>query len=142
VSDIRVSSVKGDNGEDKDYLQGEMMFRGDKLWWTQGVFEFRYHHDGKHSVMAISLPFEIRIARFDEDDAELDANGSLESAVEEAILPVVRNCLDENPDIAPNTVDEEFGPLAGRDAKYAKRVVFAVQHMFVLPSSHSRFKAH
>ncbi|KAI9857861.1 MAG: phosphatidylethanolamine N-methyltransferase [Trichoglossum hirsutum] len=133
VSDTRVSSVKRGDGEDKDHMQGEMMFRGDKLWWTQGVFEFRYHHDGKHNVMAISLPFEIRIGRFDEDDVELDANGSLKGTVEQALLPVVRNCFDEDPEIAPNTVDEEFGPLAGRDAKYAKRVVFAVQHMSVLP---------
>ncbi|KAH0547763.1 phosphatidylethanolamine N-methyltransferase [Glutinoglossum americanum] len=130
VSDILVSSVQGGDGEDKDRLQGEMMFRGDKLWWTQGVFEFRYHHDGKHNVMAISLPFEIRVGRFDEDDVELDANGSLSCAVKKALLPVVRNCFDKNSEIAPNTVDEEFGPLAGREAKYAKRVVFAVQHMF------------
>ncbi|KAI9780251.1 MAG: phosphatidylethanolamine N-methyltransferase [Geoglossum umbratile] len=124
---VRISSS---NGEDKDYMQGEMVFRGDKLWWTQGVFEFRYHHDKKHHVMAISLPFEIRIGRFDEDDAELDANGCLRGAVEKALLPAVRNCFDRDPEIAPNTVDEEFGPLAGRDPKYAKRVVFAVKHMF------------
>jgi phosphatidylethanolamine N-methyltransferase len=127
-SDVRVPGSAGE----EDHLQGTMIFRGDKLWWTQGVFEFRYHHDKKHNVMAISLPFEIRIGRFDEDDVELDANGSLRGATEDALLPVVRNCFDHDEEIAPNTVDEEFGPLAGRDPKYAKRVVFAVKHMYVL----------
>ncbi|KAF2396650.1 phosphatidylethanolamine methyltransferase [Trichodelitschia bisporula] len=111
-------------------VQGEMTFAGDKLWWTTGVFEFRYHHDGKHNVMAISLPFEIRISRFDEDDVELDASGSMRGAVETALLPVVRNCLDRDPDIAPETVEEPFGGLVEREGKYAKRIVFAVQHMF------------
>ena len=101
-----------------------MLFDGDKLFWTQGVFEFRYHHDGKHNVMAISLPFEIRIGRFDEEDVEVDSNGLIRTAVEMALLPVVRNCFDRDPDIAPNSVDESFGSLVERDGKYAKRVIF------------------
>lgn len=129
VSDALVSASVRDDGKTKDYLSGEMVFSGDKLWWTQGVFEFRYHHDGKHNVMAISLPFEVRIGKFDEDDVEPDANGSIREAVENALLPVVRNCFDRDPDIAPNTVDEPFGSLVERDGKYAKRVVYAVQHM-------------
>ena len=111
-------------------VQGEMVFEGDKLWWTQGVFEFRYHHDGKHNVMAISLPFEIRIARFDEDDVQIDSSGLFHRAVEAALLPVVRNCFDRDPEIAPNTVDESFGALMERDEKYARRVVYAVHQMF------------
>jgi phosphatidylethanolamine N-methyltransferase len=107
-----------------------MVFEGDKLWWTQGVFEFRYHHDGKHNVMAISLPFEIRIGRFDEEDVGIAPNAIVLSAVEQALLPVVRNCFDRDPDIAPNTVEESFGSLVERDGKYTKRVVFAVHQMF------------
>jgi phosphatidylethanolamine N-methyltransferase len=118
------------DGENKDCYYGEMEFRGDKLWWTTGVFEFRYHHDGKHNVMAISLPFEIRIPRFDADDAEIDANGLMIAPVEQALLPVIQNCFDRNPEIAPDTVDEPFGSLVERDGKYAKRVVFAVHQMF------------
>jgi len=129
VGDVRVSGSNRRDGESKDYLSGEMVFSGDKLWWTQGVFEFRYHHDGKHNVMAISLPFEIRIGRFDEDDVEADANGLIRGAIEDALLPVVRNCFDRDPEIAPNTVDEAFGSLVERDGKYAKRVVFAVHQM-------------
>ncbi|KAF2459033.1 phosphatidylethanolamine N-methyltransferas-like protein [Lineolata rhizophorae] len=113
-----------------DRAAGEMEFAGDKLWWTTGVFEFRYHHDGMHNVMAISLPFEVRIGRFDEDDAEPDANGQVRGAVEQALLPVVRNCFDRDPEIAPRTVEEPFGRLEERDGKFAKRVVFAVHQMF------------
>lgn len=122
----------------EDLVTGEVQFTGDKLWWTTGVFEFRYHHDGKHTVMSISNPFEVRVGRFDEDDVELDlshlstneAGGPLRRAVEQALLPVVRNCFDRDPNIAPSTVDESFGSLVERDGKFSRRVVFAVSHMF------------
>ena len=130
ISGQHMSGANRKDGSTRNYVQGEMLFEGDKLWWTHGVFEFRYHHDGKHNVMAISLPFEIRIGRFDEEDMDITANALVLSAVEEALLPVVRNCFDRDPEIAPNTVDESFGSLVERDSKYAKRVVFAVHQMF------------
>ncbi|KAI9800281.1 MAG: phosphatidylethanolamine N-methyltransferase [Piccolia ochrophora] len=129
-SDNRISGTVRKDGEEKDFLQGEMVFEGDKLWWTQGVFEFRYHHAGKHNVMAISLPFEIRIGKFEEDDVEMDASGTVRGSVEQALLPVVRNCFDRDPDIAPHAVDEAYGCLVERDGKFAKRVVLAVHQMF------------
>jgi phosphatidylethanolamine N-methyltransferase len=145
ASDIKVArSTSSDNDPDsRDCLSGEMVFSGDKLWWTQGVFEFRYHHNGMHNVMAISLPFEVRIARFDEDDVhDLNASVSfsnptslqnealIRSTIERELLPVVQNCFDRDPEIAPRTVDETFGSLVERDGKFAKRVVYAVQAMF------------
>ena len=119
----------------QEYMTGEMAFSGDKLWWTQGVFEFRYHHNGKHNVMAISHPFEIRIARFDEDKVAYDGpdtqhDSVLRGAVEKALLPVVRNCFDRDPDVAPDTVDDLYGTLVERDGKFAQRVVYAVHQMF------------
>ena len=129
TSDVRVSGADLKEGREQEQVRGEMIFEGDKLWWTQGVFEFRYHHDGKHNVMAMSLPFEIQIGRFDEENVEVDCNGSIRDAVEKALLPVVRNCFDRNPDIAPSTVDEAYGALIERDGKFAKRVVFAVHQM-------------
>lgn len=101
TSNVRVSGTKRKDGESKDYLSGEMEFSDSKLWWTTGVFEFRYHHHGKHNVMAISLPFEIRIDKFDEDDVEVDENGLVRGAVQEAVLRLVRDCFDRDPDIAP-----------------------------------------
>ena len=129
VSDSRKSGACRKDGESKDYFSGEMEFSGDKLWWTTGVFEFRYHHNGKHNVMAISLPFEVKISKFDEDNVEADANGLIRSAVEDALLNLVRNCFDRDPNIAPSTVDEKFGCLVEREGKYARRVVFAVHMM-------------
>ncbi|KAI3394199.1 hypothetical protein diail_3014 [Diaporthe ilicicola] len=117
-----VGAVKSDEPvPNSDLVSGEMVFEGDKLWWTQGVFEFRYHHDGSHQVMSVSEPFEVGIGRMEEEDEE---------AIEKALLPVVRNCLDRDSDIAPSTVDERFGSHVERDSKYAKRVVYAIRNMF------------
>ena len=130
TSDQCGSGATRSDGESTDFLRGAMEFSGDKLWWTTGVFEFRYHHNGKHNVMAISRPFEIRIPRFDEGQAEAAADaGHTREAAERALLPIVRNCFDRDPDIAPNTIDESFGSLEHRDAKYARRVVYAVAQM-------------
>ena len=125
----RVSGAGRKDGESKDYMTGNIEFSGDKLWWTSGVFEFRYHHNGKHNVMAISLPFEIGIKRFDADDVEVDSNGLIRGAIEEALLPVVRNCFDRDPEIAPKTTTECFGILVERNGKYPKRVVYAILQM-------------
>lgn len=119
-----------DRSSEVDLVKGEMVFEGDKLWWTQGVFEFRYHHDGNHNVMAISQPFEVSVGRFDSEDVEADSKDLFEKTVETALLPIVQNCLDRDPEIAPNTVDEPFGSHVERDSKYAKRVVYAIRHMF------------
>ncbi|KKA26476.1 hypothetical protein TD95_003739 [Thielaviopsis punctulata] len=118
-----------------DLVTGEVVFSGDKLFWKQGVFEFRYHHDGNHTVMAISQPFEIAITHFSEpSDPAVPAAPALaaylQQQVEAALLPVVQNCLDRDPDIAPATVDERFGAHVERNSKYATRVVYAVQQMF------------
>ncbi|KAH6681150.1 phosphatidylethanolamine N-methyltransferase [Plectosphaerella plurivora] len=114
----------------EDIVEGELLFEGDRLWWTAGVFELRYHHDGKHNVMTISQPFEINISRFDEEDVGVDSFGMYEKAVEQALLPLVRNCLDRDPDIAPSAPEDGFGGHVERDSKYAKRVVYAIQHKF------------
>lgn len=129
TSDVRVSGQGRKDGETQDFLSGEMEFSGDKMWWTIGVFEFRYHHDGKHNVMAISVPFEVRIPRFDEDDAELDSNGSIRGAVEQTLLRLIQNCFDRDPEIAPRDIDEPFGGMVEREGKFAKRVVYAVHQM-------------
>jgi phosphatidylethanolamine N-methyltransferase len=109
-----------------ELVQGEMVFEGDKLWWTQGVFEFRYHHGGGHNVMSVSEPFEVRLAKVEDENAEVAGPEEAEAA----LMPIVRNCLDRDPDIAPATVEERFGAHVERDSKYAKRVVYAIHHMF------------
>ncbi len=121
-------SKSDDSGS--EMVEGEVIFEGDKLWWTQGVFEFRYHHNGHHNVMTISEPFELRIGKFDEEDVEIDAKGMYVTAVESAVLSVVQNCLDRDPNIAPKDEDEHFGSHVERDGKYARRIVYAVREMF------------
>jgi phosphatidylethanolamine N-methyltransferase len=128
VSD-KLRPASASDEEVADVYTGEVEFHGDKLWWTTGVFEFRYHHGGKHHVMALSQAFEIRIPRFDEDDVEVDGNGTMHRAVEQALLPVVQNCFDRDPEIAPSSPEESFGSLVERDGKFARRVVFAVHQM-------------
>ncbi|KAI0160906.1 phosphatidylethanolamine N-methyltransferase [Hypoxylon sp. FL1284] len=115
---------------DIDLVSGEMVFSGDKLWWTQGAFEFRYHHDGNHNVMSISQPFEIHIGRFDYTDVDMDNEAGFRQSVEAALLPVVQNCFDRDSDIAPSTPTEPFGSHVERNGKYAKRLVYAVHQMF------------
>lgn len=142
VSSNVKTTVKAPDGSEKECMNGEMIFSGDKLWWTQGVFEFRYHHNGKHNVMAISRPFEVRIPRFSEDDLEGIVNTTpagttltqndvlIRRSIESNLLPIVQNCFDRDPDIAPSTPSEAFGSLVDRDGKYAKRVVYAIHQMF------------
>lgn len=127
VSEYRVPNTDKSGPE---LVRGEVTFTGDRLWWTQGVFELRYHHNGRHNVMTISQPFEVRMGRFADDEVEVDASGRYERAVEQALLPVVRNCLDRDPDIAPTKPEEPFGSHVERDGKYAKRVVYAIHQMF------------
>ncbi|KAJ5279133.1 hypothetical protein N7478_004505 [Penicillium angulare] len=129
TSDVVVKSSESKIQDKYDLASGEIVFSGDKLFWTQGAFELRYHHNGVHNVMAISRPFEIRIRHYDEIES-FDKDGIMQSAVEKALLPVVRNCFDRDPEVAPEAVDEQFGGLVERDGKFANRVVFAVHQMF------------
>lgn len=140
ASDVEITRQDA-NGQSQTLSTGEMIFTGDKLWWEQGVYEFRYHQAGKHTVMAISPPFEVRIPRFSEDDLDLvetpgqdtafsNSEAMIRREIEKELLPVVQKCFERDPDIAPNTPQELFGGLVEREGKYARRVVYAIQHMF------------
>lgn len=43
----------------RDADAGTVVFEKDKLPWKAGQYEIRYHHDGKHNVMARVAPVEI-----------------------------------------------------------------------------------
>ncbi|KAL9059600.1 MAG: hypothetical protein Q9162_001105 [Coniocarpon cinnabarinum] len=137
VSDRQLIKWEGDTKHDRGtpLVEGEIEFSGDKYWWTTGVFELRYHHDGMHNVMARSRPFEVTIGRYDDQDVQMRLGSpggvdSVRSAVETALLPIVRNCFDRDPEIAPHDAEEAFGGRVERDGKFANRVVFAVWQMF------------
>lgn len=55
--DVEVNPPVDILGENKD--AGSVVFRGDQLPWTPGMYEMRYHHDGKHNVMSRLAPIEI-----------------------------------------------------------------------------------
>jgi hypothetical protein len=54
-----VKSLTVDNETGKARKTGWVEFRGEKVPWEEGVYEFRFHHDGKYNVMAATEPFEI-----------------------------------------------------------------------------------
>ena len=54
------TSINSTKTNVNDQLEtGDVRFKGDQLPWEVGSYEFRYHHDNKHGVMAVSQPFEI-----------------------------------------------------------------------------------
>ena len=61
---------------------------------------------------------------------EVTPSPEIRQSIEKTLLPIVQNCFDRNPDIAPRTVSEAFGSLVDRDGKYAKRVVYVIHQMF------------
>lgn len=136
--DQRVSGSTRRDGEPGDFLAGLVVFAGNKLpWRAGGTFELRYHHAGGYAVTAISRPFEIRIARFDETALAIppslpvsEADARLRAAVASALLPIVQNCFDRQPGLAPRTADAPFGAPAASAGVYAKRIVTAVQALF------------
>lgn len=54
------SDTGSKNIDNNDQVEtGDVCFKGDKLPWEVGTYEFRYHYDKKYGVMAVSQPFEI-----------------------------------------------------------------------------------
>ncbi|CAZ82393.1 unnamed protein product [Tuber melanosporum] len=114
-SDIKTLLPENPNEE---ILTGELEFGGDKTFWSNGVYEFRYHHDGKHKVIAISLPFEVIInkaplaADKTKEEHFIDMQ-EMQESVENYLFPVVVRCFDkEDQDIAPGDVTDGFGGLS------------------------------
>ncbi len=99
---------------------GEIIFRDTMLFWTKGVFEFRYHHDGKHNVMAISRPFEITADRCYANDT---------ASIREVLMRLVQACLNFDKQLIPNTYDELLLPSHRRE-EFAKRIVYGIRTIF------------
>ncbi|GAA6044275.1 hypothetical protein JCM8097_002105 [Rhodosporidiobolus ruineniae] len=72
---------------------GRVIFGDKKLPWKSGRYEFRLHHDGKHSVMACSEPFEIFV------DRPEDPNNP--QSVHMALTHIVAKALALRPAVIP-----------------------------------------
>lgn len=75
---------------------GLVTFDQDKLFWDEGIYEFRYHLDGKHDVAFISKPFEIRYQAI-EVPADTGAASELADELRAKIFDkTVQNVNDNN----------------------------------------------
>ncbi|BGP03328.1 Phosphatidylethanolamine N-methyltransferase [Rhodotorula toruloides] len=88
-----------EHGELKpEQREGHVVFSGKKLPWRVGRYEFRYHHDGKHSVMAVSSPFEVYV------DKPADADDPFE--IHHALTHVVSKTLSLDPETVPQSAED------------------------------------
>ncbi|ORY33351.1 phospholipid methyltransferase-domain-containing protein, partial [Naematelia encephala] len=72
---------------------GELVFRGNQLPWAPGQYELRYHHDGKHNVMARVAPIEIYVSKPADPDSPQE--------VHETLVNIVTLSLDSDPKLIP-----------------------------------------
>ncbi|KAG1474918.1 hypothetical protein G6F56_000049 [Rhizopus delemar] len=89
--------------------QGKIEFNGNRLPWKVGTYEFRYHHDNKHDVLAISAPFEIKVPAVNCLDIE---------TIQMTVLKFIQNTLGNNQDIMPHTPQEEFVGMRETECKH------------------------
>ncbi|CAG8481815.1 5290_t:CDS:10 [Gigaspora margarita] len=99
----------------------------DLLPWEIGTYEFRYHHNDKYNVMAISQPFEI-IANCASDDLHV---------IEQTVLTLVQRALESdsihttNNDYSeskiPRTTSDDY--ILMKEI-HAKRIVYGIKIMF------------
>ncbi|KAL6454623.1 CHO2 Phosphatidylethanolamine N-methyltransferase [Candida maltosa Xu316] len=70
---------------------GSFVFEKEKLFWEDGVYEFRYHLDGKHDVAYISEPFEIKNVSLEVPIDEFEVNEfakSLKTVIFDKLIPL------------------------------------------------------
>lgn len=110
--DDHIDTVRSNNG-----TSGDVVFKGDTLFWKTGVYQFRYHHDGKHNCLAISKPFTIVATPINGTDAKTLGN---------QLLPVVQKCFVASDFIPPLTVNESWDL---EDMTITKRLIYAIKEM-------------
>ncbi|KAI0697797.1 phospholipid methyltransferase-domain-containing protein [Cytidiella melzeri] len=79
---------------DVDYERGEVVFHGDTLPWRTGLYEIRYHHDGKYNVMSLISPVEIYVDKPSTVDF---------TSVRSSLSRIVTLCLDSDPSLIPTS---------------------------------------
>lgn len=84
--------------------KGVFTFEKEKLFWEEGVYEFRYHLDGKHDVAYISEPFEIK-------SVDIDVPGDISEAGEFS-KQLKTEIFDKIIDI--KSINESIAPIANQ----------------------------
>ncbi|CAK9436320.1 uncharacterized protein LODBEIA_P08780 [Lodderomyces beijingensis] len=85
---------------------GSATFAKEKLFWEEGVYEFRYHLDGKHDVAYVSEPFEIR----SEHIAVPKSSDDADAEVEQFALSLKTKLFDKLFNI--ESIDTPIAPIA------------------------------
>lgn len=95
--------------------KGAISFSASQLPWKVGTYEFRYQHDNKHNVMALSTPFEIK-APVAPSVIDLDTTKQL-------VLKWVQNTLGNNKEIIPFTAEEEYVGMGEVESKHLAKCI-------------------
>lgn len=88
-----------------DATVGTITFSKNKLYWEDGVYEFRYHLDGKHDVTLILAPFELR---YREIGVPVEQSGA------EALAQQLKECIFEKVVGPIDNVDLPIYPLVSQ----------------------------
>ncbi|KAI8143674.1 phospholipid methyltransferase-domain-containing protein [Fennellomyces sp. T-0311] len=99
--------------------EGKLVFKGAQLPWKTGTYEFRFHHDGKHNVMARSAAFEI-VAPKAPSVQDIDA-------VQRCMLRLIQNVLGNDPERMPVTPVDEY---IGMGETEAQHIAYAIKLMY------------
>lgn len=83
---------------------GIVTFRGKRLPWTPGSYELRYHHGGKHNVMAAIVPVEIYV------DKPADMHSF--RSVHDTLLNIVCLALDADVSLVPRSAIQMASSVA------------------------------
>lgn len=93
-----------------DSYKGSYIFEKEKLFWEEGIYEFRFHLSGKHEVVYISEPFEIKSTKIEVPIDSLDLNqfsNKLKTDIFDNLLsiPTVDNEIIKYINALPNAFD-------------------------------------
>ncbi|CEP14983.1 hypothetical protein [Parasitella parasitica] len=95
--------------------EGIISFSASQLPWKEGTYEFRYQHDNKHNVMAVSAPFKIK-APVAPSVIDMDTTRQL-------VLKWVQNTLGNNKEIIPLTADEEYIGMGEVESRHLAKCI-------------------
>lgn len=81
--------IASDDGKAEE---GEVVFEKSALPWQTGLYEIRYHYDGKYNVMSLDGPFEVYVEK--PEDLDFDS-------IRKSLMHIVPLCLDSDPSLIP-----------------------------------------